>query len=391
MIALGMRVAFLIGGMIAATVVVRTLPFLIWSLCSRRITWSGKLAGAIAFSSLVLLAVARDPEFLAMFGNVALGLGYFLLICALLVVWTLRRRDVPSRIWLGAGLFILFLAVPGVFVRVPGGVFVLMAGWELFFSSFSYALDAQRSERDRSWQQGLFFLLVNPALSYPERGRWVAPGGVQPRGLSRCVSGGVLLLLQAVTTDLPLRLADHCGALLGPYLGFVAGAAAGLARAYFGQAGMATIQLGLLGMSGFHGLERFDRPWLASSPADFWRRWNVYLGLWFRRYVFNPIAYELRRKRTGYEGARTALAVLATFVLAGVAHDAVWFFQGADEGQGVLAFALAGAAIIAFATPWLSTAAAGTRGRANLLFARVLSWQLVLATVWIFAWSARQG
>ncbi|MEO7271424.1 MAG: MBOAT family O-acyltransferase [Vicinamibacterales bacterium] len=69
---------------------------------------------------------------------------------------------------------------------------------------------------------------------------------------------------------------------------------------------------------GFELTENFDHPYLARSPADFWRRWNISLSTWFRDYVYIPLG----GSRAGT--ARWASHVLATFVLSGLWHGASW-------------------------------------------------------------------
>ena len=69
---------------------------------------------------------------------------------------------------------------------------------------------------------------------------------------------------------------------------------------------------------GFELTENFDHPYLARSPADFWRRWNISLSTWFRDYVYIPLG-----------GSRAASAtwarnVLVTFLLSGLWHGASW-------------------------------------------------------------------
>ena len=54
---------------------------------------------------------------------------------------------------------------------------------------------------------------------------------------------------------------------------------------------------------GFELTENFDHPYLARSPADFWRRWNISLSTWFRDYVYIPL---------GGSRARPALVGRAT-------------------------------------------------------------------------------
>ena len=64
----------------------------------------------------------------------------------------------------------------------------------------------------------------------------------------------------------------------------------------------------------------FKHPWLASSPADFWRRWHITLSEWLRDYVYIPLGGDRNGKR------RTAINVVITFALGGLWHGAAWNF-----------------------------------------------------------------
>jgi len=69
---------------------------------------------------------------------------------------------------------------------------------------------------------------------------------------------------------------------------------------------------------GFELTENFDHPYLARTPADFWRRWNISLSSWFRDYVYIPLGGS---RATGWLWARN---VLVTFLLSGLWHGASW-------------------------------------------------------------------
>ena len=69
---------------------------------------------------------------------------------------------------------------------------------------------------------------------------------------------------------------------------------------------------------GFELTENFDHPYLARTPADFWRRWNISLSSWFRDYVYIPLG----GSKAGE--ARWARNVLVTFLLSGLWHGASW-------------------------------------------------------------------
>jgi D-alanyl-lipoteichoic acid acyltransferase DltB (MBOAT superfamily) len=59
--------------------------------------------------------------------------------------------------------------------------------------------------------------------------------------------------------------------------------------------------------------ENFDRPWRATDPADFWRRWHVSFGHWLRDYVYIPLGGSRRRRVRN---------VLVTFLVSALWH--VW-------------------------------------------------------------------
>ena len=64
----------------------------------------------------------------------------------------------------------------------------------------------------------------------------------------------------------------------------------------------------------------FRHPWLASSPADFWRRWHITLSTWLRDYVYIPLGGNRSGRR------RIVINVVITFVLGGLWHGAAWNF-----------------------------------------------------------------
>ncbi len=69
---------------------------------------------------------------------------------------------------------------------------------------------------------------------------------------------------------------------------------------------------------GFELTENFDHPYMATSPTDFWRRWNITLSTWFRDYVYIPLGGS---QTTPLKWARN---VLVTFLLSGLWHGASW-------------------------------------------------------------------
>ena len=64
----------------------------------------------------------------------------------------------------------------------------------------------------------------------------------------------------------------------------------------------------------------FRHPWLATSPADFWRRWHITLSSWLRDYVYIPLGGSRNGRYSN------AITLIVTFVLGGLWHGAAWNF-----------------------------------------------------------------
>ena len=73
-------------------------------------------------------------------------------------------------------------------------------------------------------------------------------------------------------------------------------------------------------MIGFHYKENFNYPYLSSTVSEFWRRWHISLGSFFRDYVYIPLGGS--RKGLG----RTILNLFVVWALTGLWHGASWNF-----------------------------------------------------------------
>ena len=89
---------------------------------------------------------------------------------------------------------------------------------------------------------------------------------------------------------------------------------------YFDFSGYSDMAIGLGRIFGFDLLENFDYPFLSRSASEFWRRWHMSLGTWFRDYVYIPLGGS--RVRPG----RYLLNVLIVWALTGLWHGAAWNF-----------------------------------------------------------------
>ena len=89
---------------------------------------------------------------------------------------------------------------------------------------------------------------------------------------------------------------------------------------YFDFAGYSNMAIGIGKMLGFHFSENFDLPYMSKSVTEFWRRWHITLGEWFKKYVYIPLGGNRQSAARGYFN----LAVV--FLLTGIWHGAAWTF-----------------------------------------------------------------
>lgn len=92
------------------------------------------------------------------------------------------------------------------------------------------------------------------------------------------------------------------------------GLAAYALQLYFDFYGYSTMAVGLGRMLGFRLPQNFNHPYAARSMSEFWRRWHITLGAWFRDYVYIPLGGSRRGK------GRTVLNLLVVWLLTGLWH-----------------------------------------------------------------------
>ncbi len=100
----------------------------------------------------------------------------------------------------------------------------------------------------------------------------------------------------------------------------IAGVLAFAVQIYADFSGYTDIARGCARMLGIDLMVNFNHPYLANSPADFWRRWHISLSTWMRDFIYIPLG-----------GSRCSLAricfnLMVTFAISGLWHGASWNF-----------------------------------------------------------------
>lgn len=107
-------------------------------------------------------------------------------------------------------------------------------------------------------------------------------------------------------------------------------AAAYVLHLYFDFSGYSDMAIGLGRIFGFHFIENFNYPYISASVTEFWRRWHMSLGSWFRDYVYIPLG------GNRCSPARHIFNLLAVWTLTGFWHGANWTFMAWGLYFGVL-------------------------------------------------------
>ena len=89
---------------------------------------------------------------------------------------------------------------------------------------------------------------------------------------------------------------------------------------YFDFSGYSDMAIGLGRVFGFHFIENFNYPYLSKSVTEFWRRWHMSLGSWFRDYVYIPMGGNRVSK------PRWFFNIFTVWMLTGFWHGAAWNF-----------------------------------------------------------------
>ncbi len=202
------------------------------------------------------------------------------------------------------------------------------------FQAMSYVLDVHRGRGEAQKNPlnvGLYIslfpqLIAGPIVRYETVARQIRERRENLQdfcdGIFRFIWGFGKKILLANSLALG---ADACYEMIGR--GDLAWATAWLGGIYyslqilFDFSGYSDMAIGLGKMFGFHFLENFNYPYISKSVSEFWRRWHISLGSWFRDYVYFPMG----GSRVESKG-RLVLNLFVVWSLTGIWHGANWTF-----------------------------------------------------------------
>lgn len=119
----------------------------------------------------------------------------------------------------------------------------------------------------------------------------------------------------ALWSELSVTSAAHLSTL-GAWLGVLCFSL----QIYFDFSGYSDMAIGLGKIFGFTFLENFEHPYESKSVSEFWRRWHISMGTWFREYVYIPLGGNRKGK------ARQLVNITIVWFLTGLWHGASWNF-----------------------------------------------------------------
>ena len=222
----------------------------------------------------------------------------------------------------------VFPALQGV---IPQTSFILPIGISFFtFQALSYVIDVYRGTvrvQRNPFYLALYIalfpqLIAGPIVRYPTVCSQIEYRRVSLDGFT---SGVFRFLLgfnkKVLLANLMAEVADEAFAGAPGSVSFAwLGAVCYTLQIYFDFSGYSDMAIGLGKMFGFNFLENFNYPYVSKTVTEFWRRWHMSLGSWFRDYVYFPLG----GSRVGK--GRLVFNLAVVWFLTGLWHGANWTF-----------------------------------------------------------------
>ena len=273
-----------------------------------------------------------------------------LMLCSILMNWLFglwiekKRHPLPLALDVICNLALLFYfkyfsfftdicnAIAKKEVIAPRDI-ALPIGISFFtFQAMSYVIDLYRGKyhAERNVLHVALYisffpqLIAGPIVRYVDVHEQITQRTITPEktaeGIRRFLYG---LAKKALIANILAESADAIYALpMEEMTGLLAwiGAVLYTFQIYYDFSGYSDMAIGLGKMFGFEFLENFNYPYLSVSAGEFWRRWHISLGAWFKEYLYIPLGGNRKGK------ARTYGNLLIVFFVTGLWHGASWNF-----------------------------------------------------------------
>lgn len=301
--------------------------------------------GVLFMESLVFYAWGDARYVPMLLFSVAQGYGCARLMAwSRIAVWPEKKRQRWKRGWLAASV-LCSLGMLGYYKyadfflenwnRLTGShvgllQLVLPAGISFYtFQIISYVADVYRgtTKVQRNFVDLAAYLCMFPQLIAGPIVRYETIAG-QLAGRNYSIDQaavGVRRLILGLSKK--VLLADSLGLLVTTFrqsektvLFYWIYAIAFTLQVYFDFSGYSDMALGLGQMLGFSFPENFRYPYMSRSITEFWRRWHISLGQWFRDYVYIPLGGSHKGR------GRQLLAIVVVWLATGLWHGASWNF-----------------------------------------------------------------
>ena len=218
--------------------------------------------------------------------------------------------------------------------QLPLQNIVLPLGISFFtFQAMSYVIDVYRgSAKAQTWPQNIglyisFFpqLVAGPIVRYQTIADQIDHRRENfddfSEGVRRFILGFAKKVILsnnlALVADAVFSTAPDQRSVVYAWMGALAYAF----QILFDFSGYSDMAIGLGKLFGFHFSENFDYPYISASVSEFWRRWHISLGQWFRDYVYFPLGGSRVKSK-----ARLVWNLFVVWSLTGIWHGASWNF-----------------------------------------------------------------
>lgn len=237
-----------------------------------------------------------------------------------------RQRRGMAKIFVGLSV-VINLSLLALFKYA--GKYVLPIGISFYtFQSMSYTIDVYRGKAKAEKNPinfGAYIslfpqLIAGPIVRYSDIAKQLRQRTVQ---MERIRYGVVRF---ACGLGKKVLIANQAGEIFATVTGYHAsgmttlsawfGILAFMFQIYFDFSGYSDMAIGLMAIFGFEIPENFDHPYESKSITEFWRRWHISLGSWFKEYVYIPLGGS--KKGMG----RTFFNIFVVWFLTGLWHGA---------------------------------------------------------------------